>query len=75
MILNNLNVSTIINDSKLGVGGGKIRRTGNHGTSANRSSHAELSWRLKELTKGVVTTGVGSLFQYFTSLIEKEDFL
>ncbi len=46
------------------------RRTENHGTPANSSSHAESIWRLKELTEGV-----GSLFQYFATRIEKDNFL
>ncbi len=59
----------------LGVGMGGNRRTGNYGTSANSSSHAESSWHLREFTEGVVTIGVGSLFQYFTTRVEKDDFL
>ncbi len=50
--------------------GGK-RRTGKYGFSANSSSHSELSWRFKEFTEGVVTKGVGSLFQYFSTHVEK----
>ncbi len=37
------------------------RRTGNHGISANNSSHADSNWLLKELTEGTVKIGVGSL--------------
>ncbi len=48
------------------------RRMGNHGTSVNSSSHAESSWRLNELTKGVITIEVGSLVQYFVTHIEKD---
>ncbi len=48
---------------------------GNHGTSANSTPDAESSWRLNELTEGAVTIGVGSLFQYLTTRIEKHDFL
>ncbi len=48
---------------------------GNHGTSANSTPDAESSWRLNELTEGTVTIGVGSLFQYLTTRIEKEDVL
>ncbi len=51
------------------------RRAGNHGTSTNSSSHTESSWRLKGFTEGAVTIGVGSLFQYFTTRVEKDDFL
>ncbi len=51
------------------------KRTGNYGTSANSSSHAKSSWRLKEVTEGLVTVEVGSLFQYFTTSVEKDDFL
>ncbi len=36
---------------------------------------AESSWRLKEFMEGVVTTGVGSLFQYFMPRVEKGNFL
>ncbi len=48
---------------------------GNYGTSVSSSSHAESSRRLKEFTEGVVTIGVGSLFRYFTTLVEKDGFL
>ncbi len=41
---------------------------GNHGASVNKSSHAESSWHLNELTDGAVTIEAGSLF-------EKDDFL
>ncbi len=54
--------------------GGNIRM-GNHGTSANNPCRTESSWRLKELTEGVVTLSVGNLFQYFTTRVEKDDFL
>ncbi len=54
----------------IGAGRGGNRRTGSNGTSANSSSHAESSWRLKEFTEGV-----GSLFQYFTARVEKGDSL
>ncbi len=61
------------------IGGGEgrrgNRRTGNYGTLACSSSHVKLSWYLKEFTKGAVTIGVGSLFQYFTTRVEKDDFL
>ncbi len=59
----------------MGVGRGGHRRTGNHGTSASNSSYAESSWRLKELTEEAVTIGVGSLFQHFTTCVEKDDFI
>ncbi len=52
-----------------GKRGGSNIRTGNHGTSANSSSHAESSRRLNELTAGA------SLFQHITTCIEKDDFL
>ncbi len=55
--------------------GGEDRGTVSHGTSANSSSHAESSWRLNELTEWAVATHVGSLFQYFTTRTEKDDFL
>ncbi len=45
---------------------------GTYGTSANSSSLAESSGRLKELMEGAVTIGVRSLFQYFTAHVEKE---
>ncbi len=58
-----------------GEGRGGNRRTGNYGTSASSSSHVKSSWRLKEFTEEVVTIGVGSLLQYFTTRVEKVDFL
>ncbi len=58
----------------MGTGRGD-RRTVDHATSTNSSSHAESSWCFKELTEGAVTIGVGSLFQYITTRIEKGDFL
>ncbi len=39
---------------------------GDHGTSANSSSFAESSWRLKELTVGAVTVGVRLLLKRTT---------
>ncbi len=54
------------------IGGGEERRNGrrgNYGTSANSSSHAESSCRLKEFREGAVTIGVGSLLQYFTTRV------
>ncbi len=48
---------------------------GNHGTSTNCSLYAKLSFFLKALTELAVTKGVVSLFQYFTTGIEKDDFL
>ncbi len=45
----------------------------NHGASANSYSHAESSWHLNEFTEGAVAIEVGSLFQYFTTRIEKDD--
>ncbi len=48
------------------------RGIGNHGTSANSSSH---TWHLNELMEGAVTLEVGSLFQYFTTRIERDDVL
>ncbi len=51
------------------------KRPGNQGTSANSSSHDESRWRLKELTEGAGTMGVGSLFQHLTTRIEEDDFL
>ncbi len=59
----------------LGVGRRRARWTGNRGTSACSSYHAKSSWRLKELTEGAVTIVAGSLFQYFTTRIEKDCFL
>ncbi len=41
------------------------------GISVNKSPHAEFSWRLNELTKGVVTIEVGNLLQNFTTCIGK----
>ncbi len=55
-----------------GGGGGKTR---NHGTSANSCFHVESSGRLKEFMEGADIKGVGSLFQYLTTRIVKEDFL
>ncbi len=55
------------------IGRGVEGSTGNHGTSTYSSSHAESSWHLKEFTEGALTIGVGSLFQYFTTRIEKDD--
>ncbi len=57
------------------MGRGLDRRTGSYGTLANSSSHTESSWHLKGFTEGAVTIGVGSLFQYFTTRVEKDDFL
>ncbi len=59
------------------IGGGEVGGIGwgNYGTSANSSSHATSSWRLKEFTEGAVTIGVGSRFQYFTTRIKKDGFL
>ncbi len=57
------------------LGRGGNRRMAHYGTSANSSSHADSSWRLKELTEGTVTIGVGSLFQYFTTRVKKDEFL
>ncbi len=42
MIENNFDVSTIMKDIE-GVGRGSNKRTGNHGTSVNSSSHAKSS--------------------------------
>ncbi len=47
--------------------------TGNYGTSARIFPLAESTWRLKEFMEGMVTIGVGSLFQYFTRRVEKGD--
>ncbi len=58
----------------MGLGGG-IEGRDDHETSSSRSSHAESSWRLKELTEGAVTIGVRGLFQYIETRIEKDDFL
>ncbi len=55
--------------------GRRNRRTGNYETSANSSSHGESSWRLKELTEWLLTRWVGSMFQYFTTRFEKDDFV
>ncbi len=54
---------------------GRNRRTGNHETSSTSSSHAESSWRLAELTEGLVRIAMGSLFPYSTIGNEKDDFL
>ncbi len=59
--------------SVIGSGEGGDRRAGNHGTLANSSSHAESSWRLKKFTKGRLHRK-GSVFQYFTTRVEKGDF-
>ncbi len=48
---------------------------GNNEASANSSSHEESSWRLKEFTEGLLTKGVWSMFQYFTTRFEKDDFV
>ncbi len=48
---------------------------GNHGTSANSSSHAESSWRLNELTEGEVTIEVGACSNILRLVLKKEDFL
>ncbi len=48
---------------------------GNNGIFVSSSSHAESSRRLNAITEGAITIEVGSLFQYFTTCIEKDDFL
>ncbi len=55
------------------MGGGE-GGLGNRGTSANKSSHVESRWCLSELTEGAVTIEVVSLFQDFTTRIEKDNF-
>ncbi len=57
------------------IGVGSDRSMGNQGTSASSSSRAESSWCLNEMTEGAITIEVGSLFQYFTTRFEKDDFL
>ncbi len=52
----------------MGVGREGNRRAGNYGISVNISSHGEF-------TEGAVTIGVGCIFQYFTTPVEKDDFL
>ncbi len=56
-------------------GGGEDKRMGNHGTSADSSSHAQSSCRLNESTEGAVTIKVESLFENFAVRVEKDDFL
>ncbi len=70
-----INGDNVKGNCVIGGGEGENRRTGDNGASAKSSSHAESSWRLKEFTEGAVTIGMGSLFQYFTTRIEKDDFL
>ncbi len=43
--------------------------------SENKYFHAKSSWRLSVLTEGPLTIEVGTLFQYFTTRIEKGEFL
>ncbi len=53
------------------------RRTGNLGTSANSSSRAESSWRLKESTEETGSIGVGSQLQILlkrTTFLEDTDY-
>ncbi len=54
--------------------GGGIEVGKNNGTSAYSYSHAESSLRLKKLTEGAVAAGLGGLFKYLTTCIEKHDF-
>ncbi len=51
------------------IGGGDRR------TTANSFSDADSTWYLNESTEGTVTIEVGSLLVYFTTHIEKDDFL
>ncbi len=54
---------------------GRERVGVNHWTSENKSFHAESSWRLTESTEGSVTRELESLFQYFTTRKEKDEYL
>ncbi len=56
------------------IGGGGVRRIGNYRISANISSHAELSWRLNQLTEGAFTILKWEV-QYFITRIERDNFL
>ncbi len=60
---------------QLGVGREGNRRAGNYGISVNIYSHGESSWGLKEFTEGAVTIGAGSIFHFFKTPVEKDDFL
>ncbi len=59
----------------MGWGGYGECKGENNRTSASSSPHAESSWRLKEFAEGAVTIGMVSLFQYFTTRVEKDAFL
>ncbi len=54
-------------------GGQRLRR--NRRTSANKSSRIVSSWRLNELTEGVVTIEMRNPFQNLVTRIEKDAFL
>ncbi len=47
---------------------------GNHGTSENKSSHVELSWRLDELVEEAVTIEVGAFSRIVRLVVRRTNF-
>ncbi len=49
-------------------------KDGNHGTSENKSSHVELSWRLDELVEEAVTIEVGAFSRIVRLVVRRTNF-